>query len=215
MKISTSIDNSKAKPPAGTRAKSHKDAGKEFGNHEVVVIAAYRLGARIERVDTEDVAVESNRIAPGRFAWRKYTDQINIDNVRWALLDAKKAENGALLTGSAKVGWLLTNAGTRFAEKAIELLNSQGTPRNRITTRERIWRGRERERLLSEVAYEKFATGNADAITSREAARFFRVDEYVVGQKRRDSIERLINAFQNDRELGTVVAAIANKVQKG
>ena len=65
------------------------------------------------------------------------------------------------------------------------------------------------------MACEKFASGNVDAITLREAERFFRVDEYVVGQKRRDSIQRLINAFQNDQELGTMVAAIANKVQKG
>src|SRR3990172_8148791 len=104
MKKPAKTGSRDAKSKAVTIAKSGKDGAKELANHEIVVIAAYRLGARVERVDTEDVAVESNRIAPGRFAWRKYGDQINIDNVRWALLDAKKAENGALLTGSAKDG---------------------------------------------------------------------------------------------------------------
>ncbi|HAB18651.1 MAG TPA: hypothetical protein DCE44_19690 [Verrucomicrobiales bacterium] len=48
-------------------------------NHEIVTLAVYLLGGDTHRVDTEDVAVKANDLAHGRFTWRKYRDQINID----------------------------------------------------------------------------------------------------------------------------------------
>jgi hypothetical protein len=54
----------------------------KFANHEIVTIVVYLLGGESLPVDTEDVAVRANEIAPGRFLWRKYPHQINIENVR-------------------------------------------------------------------------------------------------------------------------------------
>ena len=53
-----------------------------LANHELVVLAAYLAGAQSNSVDTEDIAIKANDLAPGRFSWRKYKDQINIDTVR-------------------------------------------------------------------------------------------------------------------------------------
>ena len=39
----------------------------------------YLLGGETRRVDTEDIAVKANELAPGRFAWKKYPDQINLE----------------------------------------------------------------------------------------------------------------------------------------
>jgi len=54
---------------------------KNLANHEIVTIAVFLLGGESHAVDTEDIAVKANEIAPGRFSWRKYPDQINIETV--------------------------------------------------------------------------------------------------------------------------------------
>jgi hypothetical protein len=90
---------------------------KALSNHEIVTIAVYLLGGDTQRIETEDVAVKSNELAPGRFTWRKYPDQINIENVRTFLSDAKKPKNGSFLLGAGKDGWILTEAGLALAAK--------------------------------------------------------------------------------------------------
>ena len=67
---------------------------KALSNHEIVTLAVYLLGGDSKRIDTEDIAVKSNELAPGRFTWRKYSDQINIKIISWCLWDAKKPKNG-------------------------------------------------------------------------------------------------------------------------
>jgi hypothetical protein len=67
-------------------------SGHLFANHELVVLATYLAGGAKAVSDTEDIAVKANELAPGRFTWRKYADQINIDTVRkrlspWGRLD--------------------------------------------------------------------------------------------------------------------------------
>lgn len=73
---------------------------KSLSSHEIVTLAVFLFGGDSRCIDTEDIAVKANEIAPGRFTWRKYRDQINIEQVRAFLSDAKKAKNGAYLSGS-------------------------------------------------------------------------------------------------------------------
>ena len=91
-----------------------------LANHEIVVLAAYLIGGQYKYVDTEDIAVKANELAPGRFSWRKYKDQINIDTVRKRLWDATKAEKGAYLIGTERGGWLVSEGGCRFAEARLK-----------------------------------------------------------------------------------------------
>ncbi len=63
-------------------------------NHEIVTLSVYLLGGDTQYVGTEDIAVKANELAPGRFTWRKYRDQINIENVRTFLSDARIQKNG-------------------------------------------------------------------------------------------------------------------------
>ena len=53
-----------------------------IANDKIVVLAAYLAGGAQRLVDTEDIAIKANDLAPGRFSWRKYPDQINIESVR-------------------------------------------------------------------------------------------------------------------------------------
>ena len=92
---------------------------------EVAAVALFLLGGATNVIDTEDIAVKAHAIAPGRFAWRKYPDLVNLELVRVALSDARKRENGALVSGKGKSGWSLTPAGARWCEaQAKSLLGS-------------------------------------------------------------------------------------------
>ena len=53
---------------------------KEFTNIELVTLAVYMLGGKEKYIDAEDVAMKVNEIVPGRFSWKKYRDQVNIDS---------------------------------------------------------------------------------------------------------------------------------------
>ena len=79
-------------------SKAPARAQKALANHEVVTLAAYLLGGDTQKVDTEDIAVKANELAPGRFTWRKYHDQINIDTVRKRLCGTTSSAHNGVFT---------------------------------------------------------------------------------------------------------------------
>jgi hypothetical protein len=193
--------------------KTKSSAQKFLANHEVVVLATYLAGGRTGYTDTEDIAIKANEIAPGRFTWRKYKEQINIETVRKRLWDATKAEKGGFLVGSERDGWLLTQTGLKFCKKHLRLLKVSDGSSTRRSQREQTWISRERVRMLAESAYQKFAAGQMTTITPVEAERFFRVDDYVVGTARKTKIERSIAAFAADPLLGEATRRVAELVR--
>lgn len=183
-----------------------------FANHEIVTLAVYLLGGESRYVDTEDVAVKANEIAPGRFTWRKYRDQISEDAVSKRLWDATRADKGGYLLGSEKKGWLLTPEGLEFAKSRAQVLQGADLSGRAMSAQERRWHRNERARLLSDGAFAKFQMGRPDEITAREAEAFFRVDDYVVGRARQRKVARMVNIFGDDPELGEAVREIAGKL---
>lgn len=181
-------------------------------NEQAVVLAVVRLGGQFRAVDTEDVAVTVAKIAPGRFMWRKYPNFINIELVHTALRDAKRLRG--LLTGSGSTGWLLTSQGLTLASGLVERGLAEAAPRQRLDPRERVWMTRERSRLLSEDALLKLREGGPDQVSVREAERFFRLDDYVVGTARQQRVQRALSFFGSDPELGSAVRELAKKVQE-
>jgi hypothetical protein len=186
----------------------------DMANHEIVVLAAYLAGAQFRYTDTEDIAVKANEIAPGRFSWRKYKDQINIESVRKRLWDAAKPEKGGYLIGSELGGWLVTEAGRRYAEANLTRLEWWDVSKSRLSRREQTWVVRERARMIGEAAYKKLRLGAGKDITPTEAERFFRVDDYVVGDARRAKIERARNTLSNDPELSAAIDEISKLVRE-
>jgi len=162
----------------------------ELANYEVVVLAAYLAGAQKVSADTEDIAIKANEIAPGRFSWRKYKDQINIDTVRKRLWDATKTDKGAYLIGSERSGWRLTKTGFDFARRKIKSVAPAGLGKQRKSKNEGAAQTRELKRMLREDAFSKFTQGLEQEITRSEAERFFRIDDYVTGKIRAAKIER-------------------------
>jgi hypothetical protein len=185
---------------------------KSFANHEIVTLAVYILGGESMEIDTENIAIKVNELAPGRFTWHKYKDQINIENVRTFLSDAKKIKNGSYLLGSGKKGWLLTERGVAFSKQHLKELTDTNLARTSLSQEERRWIQREKMRMLSHPVMSKFMAQGPDIITPQEAESFFRVDDYVTGTAREKKIVRILNTFRDNPEIGQVVIILAGKV---
>ncbi|MGH9970337.1 MAG: hypothetical protein ACREBG_21450 [Pyrinomonadaceae bacterium] len=137
------------------KATQNKDPGR-LSNHEIVTLVVFLLGGEARYVETEDIAIKANELAPGRFTWRKYPQQINIENVRAFLSDAKKVKNGGLVNGSGSKGWMLTERGCEFADSRLDDLKGDELTSGRTDPKARQWIRNERTRMLASDAYEKF-----------------------------------------------------------
>jgi hypothetical protein len=184
---------------------------------ELVTLAVYVLGGDTRPVDTEDVAKKVDGLAPGRFTWRKYKDQINLELIRVFLSDAKKPANGGFVAGSGRSGWTLTSAGREWAENRGRKLLGTDLTRAREESRaqsldENRWR-RERARIQTSSAWALWT--RREQIGLREAAEVFRIDTYAQGRTRDLKIARVREMFTGDGELAPFLDALASILEKG
>jgi hypothetical protein len=186
---------------------------KALSNIEIVTLAVYLLGGQSRFVDTEDIAVKANEIAPGRFSWVKYTDQINIHTIKTHLWDAKSDRKGALLLGSEKEGWMLSSSGNGLARARADALGSLKGKHKKISRTEEKWVRSERVRMLNSEAYRKFRTLGVGGVSRDEAEAFFRLNSYVVGEARKRKISRIQNTFGRDDDLGRAVTLLAESLE--
>ena len=191
-----------------------KSKAKTFANHELVTLAVFLLGGEAKPVDLEDIAMQANEIAPGRFAWRKYRSQINIKNIDAFLWDAKKPKNGSYVLNSGKDEWLLTAHGVAFARERITELSRIDVSRKALSARDKNWIRSERERMLASRAFAEYRAGGSNSVSEQEAEAFFRLDSYVTGKAREQKLLRLLNVFGDDAELGEAVKALEMKVRR-
>jgi len=187
---------------------------KKLANHEIVVLAAYLAGADSSFADTEDIANKANELVPGRFTWRKYKEQINIDAVRKRLWDATKPEKGAYLIGSERTGWRLTKEGFDFACHHLEAGDMEQLSRAPASQAERVAQTRELKRMMNEDAFQKIRLGQTDSIKGSEAERFFRIDDYVTGKARTAKIERFRIIATESRELSEAIEILSRLVKE-
>lgn len=190
---------------------------KSLASHEIVTLALFARGGERQPVDLEDIAVEANAMAPGKFNWRKYPDQINIENIRVFLTDAAKEKNGAYVTGDKKRGWILTPAGKAFAQDNQSRVESLATRKPISAQDERRIRS-EWARVVATPAVQKFVAGDTAAISSNEADAVFRINEYLEEKMRQKKVSRIVNILGSDEEVGEAVrylAKIALREQAG
>lgn len=182
-------------------------------HEQIVVLATYLAGGDAQYADTEDVAMATVKVAPGRFSWVKYPDQINIENVRRRLLDATRPESGGYVTGSQRKGWLLTEAGLAFCKMHEDRLSREADHQQRVSRAEQSWVVRERARMMKEKAFEKWASGRTSDVLPVEAERFFRVDDYMNAAERIACISRAAEAFRADETLRAAIQVISKLVR--
>jgi hypothetical protein len=185
-----------------------------LSNHEIVTLAVYLLGGDGKEVGTEDVAMKANSLAPGRFTWRKYTDQIDLEIIRVFLSDAKKKKNGGYLSGTGTSGWLLTEAGLGFAKKNAGRMTTAVSAVPRLSNDEKRRRKLEQARIAASDAFRQYVAGNQAQITRHAAETAFRLNAYIVGDARKKKVQRIVNALGDDREVGDAVRFFAEIVLK-
>lgn len=177
---------------------------------EAATLALLACGGQRDSVHTEDVAIKASELAPGMFGWEKHPDRIDKELVRVALSDARLKKRFTL--GSHDQGWMLTPVGLAWArhqpsvgEGSVAVVRRRG--------KEDAQLHRERGRMVGTVAFEKFAEGKADLISSDDADAFFRLNVYVRGQARQRKIARIENEFGNDPQLGELIGQLAEKAR--
>jgi len=181
-----------------------------LSNDQIVLLAVVQLGGAFKPIDPEDIAMAADKIAPGKFRWKKYPKQIDLELINNGLRDAKKRK---WLVGSAPKGWFATDDGV---QEAKESHFDEGQPafRPRLTSQQRSWVARERGRLLREDAFAKVKRGDAELVSERELLKFFRIDEYVIGQSRHERVDLLLRSFGEDKKLGEIIKVLAEKIPK-
>jgi hypothetical protein len=106
-----------------------RTVGNELSNVDVALFALYKLGGVSKKIHTEYIAWEAFQLARERFSWRlaEFREKGFPDKtpIRYALEQAKKKENGKLVTGRAGgdinrpelEGWRFTPAGAEWIKK--------------------------------------------------------------------------------------------------
>ncbi len=92
---------------------------------DYALVALLRLGGDSSMVDIEDIAVESYRLAPRRFRWRRH-DYPDHELVRVVLSDANK--RGLNLVLVDRKGRMLSVDGVRRATDVLHRLNLADAP---------------------------------------------------------------------------------------
>lgn len=180
-----------------------------LSNVEVAVLALFGCGGDHEAVDTEDVAIRANALAPGRFGWKKYPEQISLEHVRVVLSDAKKVRHGRLVSGTGTEGWRLTADGAAWATKRAPLLGSAAAKRQRSDTATVHRRALERARVQDLPAWRSYLAGSS--IEDRDAEVVFRINSYTPLNRRQELIERLRILFLEEDEVSSFLMLMAEK----
>ncbi len=183
---------------------------------EFVTWAVSLLGGDQRRVDTEDVAVQAFQLAPKRFCWRKYPNQINLELVRVYLSDAKKPEHGELLTGSGRTGWSLTRKGLEWIRSARSRLEALGSSESethvsRAGSIDSGRRDREHKRILALPAWSRWSQGDK-TVDRAEAREVFRIDSYSTDSVREAKLTRLRAMFADDREISSFLDHLSDEI---
>jgi hypothetical protein len=188
---------------------------KQLSNEDFILLALLELGGDAKFIDCEDIAYRANKLAPGRFTWVKYRDQINIHTIKTRLWVAKSERGGSLVVGSDRQGWMLTENGLSTIQSFPDAKSGAKDARFKPTPEDE-WMQLERTRLFSTDAFLKLAdmsAPNPSKVTLSEAEAFFRLNGYIVDKARANKIQKLVNAFGTDPELGPIVRVLAQRLK--
>lgn len=111
----------------------HQSPTDRLTNSQVAAVALFLLGGASTRQHQEDVAVKCFELAPRRFGWQKY-DYPDIDRTGIALRDGKKSENGVIIAGDKRIGWILTPDGVDWAKRQSLLSGDASANRTSVLT---------------------------------------------------------------------------------
>lgn len=178
---------------------------------QILTLALFSLGGDARAIETEEIAVRAHSLAPGRFTWRLYPDQISLESVRRNLAHALKDSYGGMIDGSTSRGWHLTPDGLSWAAEhkadMDQIASGRGAHDKEANRRRRLTQSR----LLELDAWRKYCEGTT--ISVREAESVFRLSEYLPADRKQLLIDRTVSLFAEDAEFADFLRAMAQLVQ--
>lgn len=163
-------------------------------NKHIAVLALFHLGAIDRAIDTEDLAMKVVELAPGRFRWKKYPEQIDLEAVRLAVKDLRH-DSVPLVTGSMRNGWMLTPNGVTWC------MDASGMRQDEISDQ----RKEAIAALLASEACVKYHRGESAAISVHDIRRFLRIDEYTSPRRRKERVQAALNAASGNPQLSALI----------
>ena len=175
---------------------------KLLSNVQLVTIAVGNLGGHEKLVDSEDIAIHVNKLAPGKFTWRKYPEHIDIQVVNQALQDARRKRNGALVVGTGAKGWMLSQAGMEWF-KQVKFSDGGGKGSSINLRRDSLLASQELElrRLGNTRAFSLYCSGKTGEITRYDFFDFAKINEYFSLKARQRRYAFVESTISQDEEM--------------
>ncbi len=175
---------------------------KSFSNVHLVTIALGNLGGHEKLVDSEDIAIHVNELAPGKFTWRKYPEHIDIQVVNQSLQDARRKRNGALVIGTGSKGWMLSKAGMEWFKHVN--YKDGGRKESSLSLRRDSLLGSQKlemRRLSNSRAYQLHSSGKSDEITRNDFFEFAKINEYFSLKARQRRYDFVTSTISQDEKM--------------
>lgn len=179
--------------------KSNKPRSSEYTNSDIAVMAVYHLGGALHHIHLEDVAMKAAQLAPKKFCWKKYPEQINLESVRITLKNELRATNRRV-AGSIRDGYMLTPEGLSWC------LSNTGTEDNQALGELR----KEVDRAKKTSTFGKVFTGEGE-VSIGDIESLLRIDQYFTPRKRRERTLALLNASVLDAELKSALDKVRER----
>ena len=182
----------------------------EHSGKEIVTLAVYECGGESSYIDTEDVAIKAQELAPGKFCWQKYPEHIDLESVKKRLFEVKDDPTKAYVIGSQKKGWILTLAGLKWAKKTsrnyvagVEVVSTKPIAGSADVNRYK----RERKRIMGAEGWMLWLS-DRESVTPQHAREIYRIDSYTTPESVRQKVERLNKLMIEDKDLSEFLAWI-------
>lgn len=189
---------------------------KKIKNIELVTIALYELGGARKFIDTEDIAVQADRIDNERFKWRnkKYKNFIDKGLIIESLNAARVRKIGSFIKGNDKQGWILTSIGLDFCKTSKHKFQGKVIRKKRLSKVEKKYILREESRIVNTNAYKKFVDNDDKNITENDIKSLFKINDYTSKIDLDKRIIELLDNFKDQNQIFQLINNYKNEVKK-
>lgn len=189
---------------------------KKIKNIELVTIALYELGGARKFIDTEDIAVQADRIDNERFKWRnkKYKNFIDKGLIIESLNAARVRKIGSFIKGNDKQGWILTSIGLDFCKTSKHKFQGKVIRKKRLSKVEKKYILREESRIVNTNAYKKFVDNDDKNITESDIKSLFKINDYTSKIDLDKRIIELLDNFKDQNQIFQLINNYKNEVKK-
>lgn len=168
-----------------------------FNKGELAVLALYNLGGDS---DLESIAIEVDKLGPGKFRWRSKADMISDLVVRDALYNVNKHKLGKM-NNIINNRYILTEVGVKFAQDNIKNLPKNSNFDKRETKVDKDKKKLAYNRILNGDAFKHLSENRIDQIQKKDLEFILRVNDYMDKKKKSEKIQSLKKLFYEDSKI--------------